>query len=187
MLKVSETACRNRPTSCLSGMQTAVSTEGMRAFMAAPDFEATDANCHPSRDGEVLMAGANPAGRPFSISDGFRQDTGRRANGFMNLYRYKRTTRIFPMRSDNVALSLLMLHNAKPAGRSAKMRPCQPQRDAGTMESELLHAVPTVCRGTPSGNLRQMLKRAKELRNWLIAGGTRFGALTLARLRMTPA
>jgi hypothetical protein len=40
----------------------------MLAFMAAPDFEATDANCHPSRDGEVLMAGANPAGRPFSIS-----------------------------------------------------------------------------------------------------------------------
>jgi hypothetical protein len=92
------------------------------------------------------------------------------------------------MKPDNLALSFFMLHSAQsafPAGKSTTMRACQPQRDAGTMESELLHAVPTVCRGTPSGNLRQMLKRAKELRNWLIAGGTRFGVLTLARLRMT--
>ncbi|MDH4989305.1 hypothetical protein QEZ48_00430 [Aquamicrobium lusatiense] len=88
--------------------------------MAAPDFEATDANCHPSRDGKILMAGANPAGRPFSISDVFTQDTGRRANGFMNLYHYKRTTCIFPMKPDNVALSLLLLQDAQSARRSAK-------------------------------------------------------------------
>jgi hypothetical protein len=68
MLKVSETTCRNRPASCLSGMQTAVSTAGMLAFMAALNFEAKGANGHPPHDGKILMAGANPAGRPFSIS-----------------------------------------------------------------------------------------------------------------------
>jgi hypothetical protein len=50
----------------------------------------------------------------------------------MSLYQHKRTARIFLIKSDNVALSLLMPHSAKlafPAGRSAKMWACQPQRD----------------------------------------------------------
>jgi hypothetical protein len=40
----------------------------MLAFIPAPNFEAKGANCHPPHDGKILMAGANPAGRPFSIS-----------------------------------------------------------------------------------------------------------------------
>jgi hypothetical protein len=40
----------------------------MLAFMAALNFEAKGANGHPPHDGKILMAGANPAGRPFSIS-----------------------------------------------------------------------------------------------------------------------
>lgn len=50
----------------------------------------------------------------------------------MSLYRHKRTTRIFLIMLDNVALSLLLRHSAKlarAAGKSAKMRACQPQRD----------------------------------------------------------
>jgi hypothetical protein len=52
----------------------------------------------------------------------------------MSLYRYKRTTRIFHMKPDNLALSFFMLHSAQsafPAGKSTTMRACQPQRDAG--------------------------------------------------------
>jgi hypothetical protein len=50
----------------------------------------------------------------------------------MSLYRYKRTTRIFHMKPDNLALSFFMLHSAQsafPAGKSTTMRACQPQRD----------------------------------------------------------